>query len=107
MDIAYLLHQVRMREGLSQRDLADRAGVPRATVGRVEAGSIDPRWSTAVRLLEAAGYELMVVPRPGRGVDRSLIRELLALTPMERIEFGADAAAAVERFRRGRRVAAT
>ena len=71
---------------MSQRQLAAAAGVPQATVGRIEAGTVSPRANTVSRLLRATGHELAVEPRLGIGVDRSLIRDRLRLTPAERIQ---------------------
>ena len=56
-----------------------------ATVGRIEAGLVSPRADTLVRLLAAAGHELSVEKRLGEGIDLSLIRDRLKLTPEERI----------------------
>ena len=60
------------------------------TIARIEAGIIDPRVSTVERLLEACGYVIEALPRPGEGVDRTQMRELLRLTPRERLELLRD-----------------
>jgi len=70
---------------MSQRDLARSAAIPQSTVARVELGTLTPRTDTLERLLRAAGATLTVEPRIGVGVDRSLIRESLRLTPVERL----------------------
>ena len=70
---------------MSQRALAMTAGVPQATVARIEAGTVSPRVDTLARLLKASGHELAVEAHIGDGVDRSLIRDRLAMTPAERI----------------------
>ncbi len=79
------LRWARRRAGLSQRALSQRAGVAQSTIARIEAGLVDPRASTLSRLLRACGYALEVEPALGEGVDRSLIREMLALSPGERV----------------------
>src|SRR5918996_5376772 len=94
-----LLRRARRRANLSQRNLAARAGVPQSTVGRIESNSADPRTSTLSKLLRACGFELEAEPRLGLGVDRSQIRERLALSPRERIENTAAAAEAVAKIR--------
>jgi transcriptional regulator with XRE-family HTH domain len=100
-----LLQKARRRANLSQRGLAARAGLPQSTVGRIESGSTDPRASTLSRLLRACGFELEAEPRLGLGVDRTQIRDRLAMSPRERIEGTAAAAEAVARIRgRARRV---
>ena len=45
--------------GLSQRDLAQRAGVVYPLVARLEMGQTDPRLSTLERLAEALGLSLV------------------------------------------------
>jgi transcriptional regulator with XRE-family HTH domain len=93
------LRDARRRAGISQRILAERAGVPQSTVGRIEAGLIDPRASTLRHLLRVCGMDLATEPRLGEGVDRTQIRERLARTPRQRLEDLASAAAAIGRIR--------
>ena len=95
-----LLRTARRRAGMTQRALAARASVPQATVGRIEAGLVSPRVDTLTRLLQAAGYTLAIEPRLGIGVDRSLIRERLRMSPEERIRRAGEEARAMERFPR-------
>lgn len=45
-----LIRRARERRGLSQRNLAEEAGVSSETVRRIEAGLCDPRWSAAVQI---------------------------------------------------------
>ncbi len=93
-----MLRSARRLVGLTQRQLAERAGVPQATVGRIEAAQITPRVDTLEKLLRATGHELNVGARPGIGVDRSQIRELLRLTPGQRLELAARDAAGIGRL---------
>ena len=83
---------------MTQRQLADRARVPQATVARIESGQITPRVDTLEHLLHAAGHELSTGPRPGFGVDRTQIHELLRLTPAQRLQLASADAAGLERF---------
>jgi hypothetical protein len=94
-----VLAAARRRAGLSQRQLALVAGVPQSTVGRIEAGLIDPRASTLRALLRACGEDLEAVPRLGIGIDRSQIRERLTLSPRERVAEVGRAWRATERIR--------
>ncbi|MGI5211647.1 GNAT family N-acetyltransferase [Plantactinospora sp. CA-290183] len=56
LDLGLLLRALRRRADLSQRQLAVRAGVPKSTVSRIEAGgAADPRFRTVERLILAAG----------------------------------------------------
>jgi predicted transcriptional regulator len=68
---------------MTQRSLADRAGVPQSTIGRIEAGLVDPRVGTLDRLLRACGEELDAVPVRGLGVDRTIELEVLGAHPDE------------------------
>ncbi len=94
MDVAQVLTRTRRGAGLSQRALAAVARVPQSTVARIESGTIDPRASTLDRLLRACGQELAVtaVTIDGNGIDRTLIREQLRLTPTERVTAVTNAA---------------
>ncbi|GHT85047.1 hypothetical protein AGMMS49543_15760 [Betaproteobacteria bacterium] len=63
-DVAEMLKQARRDAHLSQEALAQRAGVARTTVARMETlAKGDMSVSALVRLLEAAGYELKLVKR--------------------------------------------
>jgi len=99
----YLLRTARRRAHLSQRALAERAGVPQSHIARIESGQADPRVSTLRRLLRECDHSLEALPGSGRGVDLTRSGELLALTPAERLRSaGADAAglSALDRARR-------
>jgi transcriptional regulator with XRE-family HTH domain len=98
-----LLRQARREARLGQRELARRAGVPQPNVSRIESGLASPRFDTLDRLLRACGLELELAPRPGRDVDRSLIRERLRLSPGERARRVAREWEATEPFRRSAR----
>ncbi|MGH2756876.1 MAG: helix-turn-helix domain-containing protein [Actinomycetota bacterium] len=84
MDAGPTLRQARRQAGLSQRALARRAGVPQPAIARIEAGRVTPRVDTLAHLLEACGATLEAQTRPGAGIDRTVIRELLRLTPAQR-----------------------
>jgi len=82
---ARMLRHARRSEGLTQRGLAAKTGVPQETIARIESGRVDPRVTTLDRLLEGCGYGLEHLPRLGIGIDRSQIRERLAMSPTERL----------------------
>ena len=85
MKASRALRWARLTAGLSQRALAEKSGIPQSSIARIEAGTVDPRVGTLDRLLSACGFDLEVEPRLGEGVDRSQIREMLALSPAERL----------------------
>lgn len=47
------LRRLRKRFGLTQRELAERAGVSQSLIARIENKTVDPRLSTVGRLIEA------------------------------------------------------
>jgi len=98
-----VLAKARRRARLTQRELAHRAGVPQSTIGRIETGTIDPRASTLDDLLHFCGEELGARRVLGSGVDRTLIRPLLALTPAERLDVATASARNLDDLIRSRR----
>jgi transcriptional regulator with XRE-family HTH domain len=81
-----LVSDARRRAGLTQADLAGRLAVTQAAVAQLEQPRSNPRIATLERALRAAGAELVIGVRPrGSSVDESLIRQQLALTPMQRL----------------------
>lgn len=88
---------------MTQRELSRRTGVPQATISRVERGLASPRFDTLERLLRACGKAVALVERPGRGVDVTLIRERLRLTPGARVRLAMEEWSRTEPLRRARR----
>lgn len=88
------LAEARRRHGLSQEELAERAGMPQTNVSRIERDKVSPSLSTLERLLAAMGETLQIsaVPlsQPPRGGGNVTIRELRAdfdeLTPDQRLQ---------------------
>ena len=101
MDAASTLRNARRAADLSQRELARRAGVAQPAVARIEAGGVIPRVDTLERLLRACGHTLEVARRAGAGTDRSVIRELLRLTPRQRLDLAVTEARNLERLPAG------
>ncbi len=81
-----MLRDARHRAELTQRQLAQKSGIPQETIARIERGRTDPRVNTLDRLLAACEFGLEVMPRLGIGVDRTQIQALLRLSPTERLE---------------------
>ena len=86
MSARRLLRYARRAAGLSQRELARRSGIAQPAISRIESGRAVPRVDSLGRLLEACGLRLDIRPLGGEGIDRSAIRELVALTPAERLQ---------------------
>jgi predicted transcriptional regulator len=88
MDAGRLLSGARARAGLSQRELARRADTAQSVVARIELGETDPRVSTLVRLVAAAGLEVRGALVPRIVVDTHMLDDIpriLRLTPEERL----------------------
>jgi predicted transcriptional regulator len=86
----------------TRQALAARAGTARAgaavTVARIELGVLSPRVDTLERVLRAAGQSLTTEPLLGIGIDRTQIRELLRLTPEQRLRLAESGARALAAF---------
>lgn len=71
------LAALRRRAGLSQEELARRAGTSGPTVAAYERGRKEPRWSTFARLAEACGAVVTVTPMISpKDLDRTERRSL-------------------------------
>lgn len=73
-DAPAALRRARLAAGLSQAELATRAGVSRMTVQQIEAGAKDPRVSTVLVLFRALGLELILVPSAIRPTVEDFVR---------------------------------
>jgi transcriptional regulator with XRE-family HTH domain len=58
------LFDARTRSGLTQAELAERAGVVRPLISQYETGKKDPSVSMLARLLQACGMELRMQASP-------------------------------------------
>lgn len=101
-DIAASLRAARDHAGLTQRELAVAADIPQASVSRIERRKISPRADTIERWLYACSMRFSVEPVAGTGIDPTLLRERLVMTPLERCRLGAQEANAMLRLQRGR-----
>lgn len=61
-----IVRAVRRRADASQRELARRAGVHHATIGRIEAGALTPSLELLLRIIGVAGFRLAVVDDSGQ-----------------------------------------
>lgn len=103
-DAATYVNQARRAAGLSQRELARKAGLPQSAIARIERGQQVPRYDTLLRLLDACGFELRLGPKRGQDVDLSLIDHWLSLTPVQRAEGTADYGRALDVLENAQRV---
>ncbi len=92
MNAADFLLYARRHSGLSQRELAARTGVAQPTIARIEKGRTSPRFDTLGRLLAACEFRLDLSRLKEEEIDRSSIRELLAMSPAERLRLATEEA---------------
>ncbi len=98
MEAARLLRQARARSGLSQRALAQRAGVSQPMISAIERGLQDPRHTTLDKLLRACGQELDLVLTAGEGVDATQFVSSLRLSPQARVDVAVEGSKNLERL---------
>ena len=89
-----IVRESRQRANLTQRELAERAGMSQPAIAKLERGATNPTLDTLARCAAAAGFDLRleIVPRAApdaivlrykKDVDRTLLRENLR-TPVDR-----------------------
>ena len=59
-----LVREGRKRAGLTQKELADRAGTTQSAIARLEAGRTSPTLEAVERLLRLCGFQLIVELAP-------------------------------------------
>jgi transcriptional regulator with XRE-family HTH domain len=81
---AGLVRLARARAGLTQRQLAERAGVPQSVIARIESGARQPTIPTLERVLAGAGTEVRYRLEPLDDHDDVLAAEQALRSPAER-----------------------
>ena len=94
-----LLREARLRAGLTQADLAQRAETTQSAISRWEAGATRPPLEVLHRLVRACGLELRVTIEATDPEESSLIERNLALSPAERLDQLVRAAAFIREGR--------
>lgn len=93
-----LLREARLRAGLSQAELAKRAGKARSAIGRWERGEVQPSFETLRELVRACGLDV------GYGIykyddhDAQMVERSLKLEPAERLRRGVSASNALRQM---------
>lgn len=83
-----LVRTARTRAGITQRELARRAGTAQSVVARIEQGATSPTWETLTRLLAAAGFEIdarLELSAASASHMLADVSRILRLTPEERL----------------------
>lgn len=87
MEAGTLVRNSRTAAGLTQTELARRAGTTQAAVARLESGRVNPKVGTLRKLLAAAGCRLELNASPAASsIDETLIARQLKLSPAERLK---------------------
>jgi transcriptional regulator with XRE-family HTH domain len=80
-----VIREARLLAGLSQQQLADRAGVPRPSIVRWERGTVEPGFDMTRRVLRACGFDVSLVRYEPDETAEARLGSKLELTPQERV----------------------
>lgn len=98
-----LIKLARIRAGwISQRDLARRAGVAQSVISAYEAGRRQPSLPSLLKILRAAGFDLLAEIAPHDDHDESVRAWEAAQPPEVRTELEAERRRFSDPERRGR-----
>ena len=78
---AGIVRLARIKAGITQTELARRAGITQQAISEYETGRTEPTLPTLLKLVGAAGYELRMQLEPADGHDLSIEEYLAALSP--------------------------
>jgi transcriptional regulator with XRE-family HTH domain len=96
-----LIRRARERAGLTQAELAARAGTSQPAIARYETGQATPRFDTARRLVEACGCRLRVELAHESPQRRAAAAAALARSVEDRLRTNDSFTAFVAQLRRG------
>lgn len=82
LEIGEIITLIRSQLRMSQRSLAKRAGVPQATISRIETHNFEPNVSTLKKILDAMECDLLITCVPRR--DTETIRKKQAQVKAEK-----------------------
>ena len=72
--LACMLRDIRKAQGMSQRALSAKAGIPQSHISKIENGAVDLRLSSLVELARVLNLELELVPRNSVSAVRAIAR---------------------------------
>lgn len=97
-----ILRDARRRHGVSQAQLAIRAGTRQSAISRIESGRVSPTFETLRILLDLLGENLTIGSEwPDTGIDLTINEGNLRLSPSNRVDRGLGFADMVRRNRGG------
>ena len=97
------MREARRRAGLTQAELADRAGTTQSAIARLEAARTSPSFDLVLRLVRACGYRIDVSLDPYDDSDLAQAEALLARPVEQRLAHLTDVVAKMNKLRRGAR----
>jgi transcriptional regulator with XRE-family HTH domain len=80
-----LVREARKRAGLTQRELAEKAGTTQSAIARLESGRTRPAFDDVLRLVRLCGMDLDLMLGEWDDSDWAQARRQLTLAPLERI----------------------
>jgi len=93
------VREARKRAGLTQRQLADKAGTTQSAIARLESGRTRPAFDDVLRLVRLCGMDLDIMMSERDDSDWAQARRQLSLSPSERIRRMEDVARQMRRLR--------
>jgi predicted transcriptional regulator len=102
MDAGQILRESRRRAGLTQRRLAERAGVSQPLIARIESGLVQPTFDRLVALVRACGLDLDVRVVPLDEDAWTMVERGAAVSPDERLDRALAGSALLAEGRRQR-----
>jgi transcriptional regulator with XRE-family HTH domain len=94
-----LVREARKRAGLTQRELAARAGTTQSAIARLESGRTRPAFDDVLRLVRICGFDLDIMLVADDDSDRAQAAALRGLTPSQRVERAQNAARVFQTIR--------
>ena len=85
MDSGQFLREARLRAGLTQQQVAERASVSQPTVARIERGDVQPTFERLLQLIRVCGFDLEIHVVPLDEDAWTLVEGGARLTPDERL----------------------
>src|ERR1700675_1183051 len=86
MSAGDLVREARLRAGLTQRELASRAGTAQPMIARIERGLARPSLERVLKLVRACGFDLEISLAPLDEDAWTLAEQNDCLTPDQRLD---------------------
>lgn len=97
-----LVREARKRVGLTQRELAERAGTTQSAIARLESGGTAPSFDLVLRLVRLCGLDLDVMLVERDDSDMAQSARLIGLSTDDRVKRALAVAREMRRFRGAR-----